>query len=317
MPHISLRAEVLTTFFGLPITNSLVMSWVTMGILIILSLIATKSMKKIPGNAQLIAETIIGSLYDFFSQVTGPHIKSFFPLLATIFLFVMSANWLGLLPGVGTIGIKETEKSITVSQNKPEVDSSEPLNITHSENPSDQVEQAEQATPNDVSTKTSTNQKPSTSTEGHALVPILRPATADINMTVGLAIIAVLSIQYFGFALSGIHYASRFIDTRGPINAFVGILELFSEFAKIISFAFRLFGNVFAGEVLLSVMAFLMPLIVPMPFILMELFVGFIQALVFSMLTAVFLNVAVSHGEHAAHEAHEAHAAREKQLLTH
>ena len=78
---------------------------------------------------------------------------------------------------------------------------------------------------------------------------------------------------------------------------YVGILELISDISKIISFAFRLFGNIFAGEVLLAVMAFLMPFIIPLPFLMMELFVGFIQALVFSMLTAVFLNLAVSHGE--------------------
>ena len=94
------------------------------------------------------------------------------------------------------------------------------------------------------------------------------------------------------------HYGKRFLNFSNPIFFFLGLLELISEVSKIISFAFRLFGNIFAGEVLLAVMAFLMPFIVPLPFITMELFVGFIQALVFSMLTAVFLTVAVAHGEH-------------------
>ena len=130
-------------------------------------------------------------------------------------------------------------------------------------------------------------------------VPLLRAATADLNMTVALAIFAVIAIQYFGFSIVGFHYSAKFFNFESPIMFILGILELMSELSKIISFAFRLFGNIFAGEVLLAVLAFLMPFVVPLPFLLMELFVGFIQALVFSMLTAVFLNVAVSHGEGA------------------
>ena len=127
--------------------------------------------------------------------------------------------------------------------------------------------------------------------------PLLRAATADLNMTIGLAVISIFAIQYFGFKTLGIHYSGRFLNFSNPIYFFLGFLEIISELSKILSFAFRLFGNIFAGEVLLAVIAFLMPFIVPLPFLALELFVGFIQALVFSMLTAVFLNVAVSHGE--------------------
>ena len=127
--------------------------------------------------------------------------------------------------------------------------------------------------------------------------PLLRAATADLNMTIGLAVISIFAIQYFGFKTLGIHYSGRFLNFSNPIYFFLGFLEIISELSKILSFAFRLFGNIFAGEVLLAVIAFLMPFIVPLPFLALELFVGFIQALVFSMLIAVFLNVAVSHGE--------------------
>lgn len=125
-------------------------------------------------------------------------------------------------------------------------------------------------------------------------VPLLRGATADLNITLGLAIFAVATVQLLGYKNLGFKYFKKFFNFTNPINAFVGLLELISEFAKIVSFAFRLFGNIFAGEVLLLVMAFLLPIFAPLPFIGLELFVGFIQALVFAMLTLVFINIATS-----------------------
>jgi F-type H+-transporting ATPase subunit a len=132
---------------------------------------------------------------------------------------------------------------------------------------------------------------------GTEFTPLLRAATADLNMTVALAIVSIVSIQYFGFKTLGGHYSTRFLNFKDPIYFFLGLLEILSQLSSVLSFAFRLFGNIFAGEVLLAVMAFLMPFIVPLPFLAMELFVGFIQALVFSMLTAVFLVIAVTHGQ--------------------
>lgn len=128
--------------------------------------------------------------------------------------------------------------------------------------------------------------------------PLLRAPSADLNMTLALALSSVGLIQYFGLKSLGSAYLTKFFNFKNPIFTFVGILELISELAKIISFAFRLFGNIFAGEVLLAVTAFLIPLIVPVPFYGLEVFVGFIQALVFSMLTLVFLNMATVRAEH-------------------
>lgn len=130
------------------------------------------------------------------------------------------------------------------------------------------------------------------------LVPFFRGATADLNTTLALALISVGASQYFGLRRLQLGYFKRFLNFKGPLDFFVGVLEGISEFAKIISFSFRLFGNMFAGEVLIMVVAFLIPVIAPVPFLFLEVFVGFIQAFIFSMLTLVFMNVAVSHEEH-------------------
>lgn len=124
--------------------------------------------------------------------------------------------------------------------------------------------------------------------------PLLRGDNADLNTTLSLAIISVVLIQVFGIKFLGFRgYMGKFINVKNPIAFFTGILEIISEISKVISFAFRLFGNIFAGEVLLTIMAFLVPILASFPFLLLEIFVGLIQALVFSMLTAVFISVAI------------------------
>ncbi len=126
-------------------------------------------------------------------------------------------------------------------------------------------------------------------------VPILRGGTADLNTTIMLGLVSFFLIQYNGFKYLGIlGYLKKFFNFKDPISFFAGILELIGEFSKIISFAFRLFGNIFAGEVLLAVIAFLIPVLATFPFLVLEVFVGMIQALVFSMLTAVFISTAIA-----------------------
>ena len=129
-------------------------------------------------------------------------------------------------------------------------------------------------------------------------MPFFRGPNADLNTTLALALISVSITQYLSIKTLGIkNYIARFINLKNPIKFFVGILEIISEFAKILSFSFRLFGNIFAGEVLLAVMVFLIPVLVPVPFLALEVFVGFIQALVFTMLTTIFIVVATE-GHH-------------------
>lgn len=125
-------------------------------------------------------------------------------------------------------------------------------------------------------------------------VPLFRGNNADLNTTIGLALISVFLIQYYSIKYLGVKgYLKKFFNFSNPILFFVGILEIVSEFSKIISFSFRLFGNIFAGEILITIIAFLVPILATFPFLLFEIFVGFIQALVFSMLTAVFINGAI------------------------
>ncbi len=290
MLHISLAAETLWTVGGLPVSNAFITTWVVMVILIVLSYLASRKISIIPTNAQLIAEMVVGGLYDFFAAIAGRHVKQFFPIVASLFLFILTANWVGLLPGVGTVGFYRTEAvKEAASQSLPV---SEPAAETPADHNSAPSEAPEAIPP--VASEPPAEEKHEEKPE---FVPLLRAATADLNMTLALALVAVIAMQYFGFRNLGGHYIGRFINFKDPILFSVGILEIISDISKVISFAFRLFGNIFAGEVLLAVIAFLMPFIVPLPFLMMELFVGLIQALVFSMLSTAFFSVAVSHGE--------------------
>jgi F-type H+-transporting ATPase subunit a len=284
-PHISLAAEQLGNIFGLPFTNSTLMTWVVIGMLLAFAYFATRNLSFIPSPIQSIAEMIIEALFSLFESVVGKdHIRAFFPLLATIFLFVMISNWSGLLPGVGSIGFTKSESE----QKETLIQGAYATTVKDATLPTDKLPIKE----------TVTTEKSQTHSKSE-FVPLFRGPTADLNTTLALALIAVGALQYFGFKSLGLGYLKKFLNFSNPINFFLGILELISEAAKIISFAFRLFGNIFAGEVLLTVIAFLMPVIAPLPFIGLELFVGVIQALVFSMLTAVFLNMAtMAHAEH-------------------
>src|SRR3989338_3646905 len=132
--------------------------------------------------------------------------------------------------------------------------------------------------------------------EGHqeALVPLLRGNTTDLNTTLALALISVTFSQYVGIKHLGfIGYLKKFINLKSPMAFFTGIMDTISEFSKVISFSFRLFGNIFAGEVILTIMAFLIPVLVSFPFLLFEVFIGIIQALVFAMLSTVFFSLAM------------------------
>ena len=237
--YISFFPEKLIDAWGLPISNTILMSWLTMSFLICFGLFVVSRLRPVPGKMQNLIEALIEGIEAFMTTVTGDKQKTkrFFPLVATLFIFILISNWLGILPGIGAMGLVKEE--------------------------------------------------------GHAIIPFFRSTNSDINMTLALAIISVAATHIFGISMVGFFsHFSRFISFKGPIQFFTGVLELVAEIAKIISFSFRLFGNIFAGEVLLMVIFFLAPLIVPLPFLFLEIFVGFIQALVFAMLTLVFLTIA-------------------------
>lgn len=242
----TLASETIFKIAGFDVRNTLIASLMTLVVLLVVGLLVKrKKYAIVPSGIQNVVEVLVSGFFDFFEGIVGDKGKTrkFFPLVITIFFYVLISNWMGLLPGFGSIGVWKIE-------------------------------------------------------EGHqVLIPILRSTYADVNMTFALAAISVVATQIFGFAMLGFKgYGGKFFvnPLKNPIGSFVGILELISEFAKMISFTFRLFGNIFAGEVLMLVMAFLVPYIAPIPFYGLELFVGFIQALVFSFLTLIFLKIATT-----------------------
>jgi F-type H+-transporting ATPase subunit a len=299
MLNISLAAETIVKVGFLPITNSLLMTWLVMGFLAIVSWYITSRLKKKPDLLQTTAELIIGGLHDFFSTLLGKHIDLLFPLVASIFLFIIFSNWMGLLPGVSTIGIWKQEEVIHVTEEITKEGVVEHTTVTDDSKTTISETQTENEKSSPVHAAETKNEEPKS-----VFIPLLRAPTADLNMTLALGLIGFAAIQYYGFLLVGVSYGKKFINLSNPIFFFVGILEIISDISKIISFTFRLFGNIFAGEVLLAVMAYLFPFFLPIPFYALELFVGFIQALVFAMLVSVFVGIAVSHGN----EHHEAAA---------
>ena len=258
MLHVSISAEPLFHIGPLTVTNSLLTTWISMLLLIFLVWMGTRAIQLIPKNlGQNLWEMVLEFFIDLTTSISGKtKAVIFLPLILTFFIFILAMNWIGLIPGVGTIGIKHQQSIESVEAH----------------------DDPEAQTP---------------------LTPIFRAGTADLNTTLALAIIAMFAVQYYAFRHIGLKaHLSKFINFSNPINFFVGILELISEFAKIISFAFRLFGNIFAGEVLLAVMAFLIPFLIPVPFLGLEIFVGLIQAFVFAMLTLVFLTLATEEHGH-------------------
>lgn len=243
--EISLTPEILTRIGSFPITNTLVVTGAVTAALGLTSYSVGKNLQPVPGKMQNIFEVVVEFLFDMIDGVMRDrHLtEKAFPLIATIFLFVLLSNWVEIIPGLGTVGI-------------------------YAEHHGEEI-----------------------------LVPFLRSASADLNMTLALAVISVVSVQVFGVtALGFAKYAKKFFVSpfHKPygVGTFVGLLELVGEVSKMISFSFRLFGNIFAGEVLLMVILVLTKYFVPVPFLVMEIFVGVIQALVFAMLTAVFIKMA-------------------------
>ena len=262
--NITLFAEPIFHTNSIIITNALLTSWVAVFILVIISFILRSKLKTVPGKVQNIFEIIIEGALGLCDQVTNDRALSvkIFPIAISVFFFILVNNWLGLLP-LGGFGI---------------------------------LEQSEQ---------------------GLSFIPFLRGGTADINTTIALAIIAVLGANIFGAFSIGIWKTfNKYVNLKvigqigkklrkdptiiivAPITFFVGLIEIVGEFAKIASLSFRLFGNVFAGEVLLVSMAALVGYVVPIPFIFLEILVGVIQALIFSILLVVYFTIGATDHDH-------------------
>ncbi|MBL7209264.1 MAG: F0F1 ATP synthase subunit A [Dehalococcoidia bacterium] len=261
-PHVQLPSEGITRVGGFTITNTLIASWLTIVVLVGLFYACTRKMKPIPGRLQSVAEIVVETLLNFIEGTAGKkHARTLFPIVATIFLYVLINAYLALLPFYGTIGITESDGTF---------------------------------------------------------VPLLRAANTDINVPLSIALMAFVFVEYWGLrSVGGFRYLNNFFNFGqlrdgvvnlfrgkirpaisgilfGFINLFVGILEVFSHFIRIISFTFRLFGNMTAGEILLLVVCFLVPFVATIPFYGLELLIGFIQALIFAGLTLVFGIIALA-----------------------
>lgn len=280
-PHVSLAAEPLFQHGPSWFTNALFSTLLVDVVIIVLAIVARSSLKEIPSGFGNFVEFAIEGLYNLTESVAGKNARRFFPIAATIFIFVIFSNYVDVLPGVGSIGVwheAEGGHAAVVGQQVASSDLAAGLGQLFA--------------------------PPAAEEGGRLFVSFLRPPSADLNMTLALALIVMVMVQYYGARALGRSYFKKFFNFggkgfMGAIFSVVGILELISEFAKVISFSFRLFGNIFAGEVLLAVMAFLFAFLLPVPFFGLEFFVGFIQALVFMMLAIAFFSTAmIGHDDH-------------------
>jgi F-type H+-transporting ATPase subunit a len=275
--HIELAAEPIAHIGGWAITNTLLSSWVAGILLIIVALTVRRKLVDAPAalSLQNVVETILETLHNFMQNMVGPNARAFLPLVSTFFLFILITNWFSMLPGVGSLGIWRMEG------------------------------------------------------EERVFVPLFRGATSDLNTTIALAACSVISIQVYGIRFRGFgKYMGHFVPLErvvafiralfkgqvkiglllgGILDMFIGLLEIFEEMTKILSFSFRLFGNIFGGEVLLLVMAYLAPFVISIPFMILELFAGFIQAFIFATLTTAFLGRAAASHDHVPAAEEEAH----------
>ena len=242
--EIHLQPDILGVFAGIPVSSSFLLSILGGAILFLGGLFAVRHFKQIPEKLQNISELMIEQMLSFAESVVASRqqAREFFPIVGSFFLFILLTNWLGVFPGVGTVGFLRGEK----------------------------------------------------------LVPFLRSPASDLNVTLALALVSVVAANIYGIRKLGFfsHLSKFFVFTKGPIYFFVGLMEIISEFAKILSFSARLFGNMFAGKVLLLVVMGLVPFLAPLPFFALEIFVGFVQALVFSALTLIFLKIATETAAH-------------------
>ncbi|MBI4811841.1 F0F1 ATP synthase subunit A [Candidatus Falkowbacteria bacterium] len=255
------------------ITNSLLNSWLAVFLIILMALAIRKKINFVPRGLQNALEAAIEGLLGIFDSVTGSREKSlkFFPLVFAFFIFILVNNWLGLLPGIGSIGQVIYEHGANAAIGAGE----------------------------------------------KIFVPYFRGGTADLNTTLALATIGVVASHVIGvMAIGAWHYLNKFINIKAlleipkkiikeptilivnPIKVFVGLLEIIGELAKVASLSFRLFGNIFAGEVLLASMSAILAFGLPIPFMFLEVIIGLIQALIFMMLVLVYLTINTTIEEH-------------------
>jgi len=231
---ISFASETIFHLGFFPVTNTILDTILVDTLIIAGVFYISKKIKLVPDNIfHALVEYVIEVFYNLTESISQHKASKIFPYFMSFFLFVLLLNWSGLIPGVGTIGIKE-----------------------HGE-----------------------------------LIPFFRGGTSDLNTTLGLSLVSVVATHILSIKATGIkNYLSRYFSLN-PINLFVGIMEIVSEITKIVSLSFRLFGNIYAGEVVLTTILSMFAFLAPLPFLMLEVIVGVVQALVFAMLTMTFMAI--------------------------
>ena len=282
LPHIQLPAEHWSEepLISAPVigdiffTNTLLATIIADVILLIIAFVVYRSVRGgelVPTGLAGAVEALLEVIYNLTESTAGRWARSIFPFFATITLLVLVANWMELIPGVDSIGVLEPAE--------------------HDGYPTREI------APGIVTLVRADTEDGTLSEGGFQLIPYVRVASTDLNFTVALALISVFMTQVMGARALGLEYFEKFFNIGGlfsrpmfgAIDFAVGILETISEISKILSFSFRLFGNIFAGSVLLFVIGTLVPVFAQSLFLGLEFFVGIIQAFVFGMLTMVFM----------------------------
>ena len=332
--------EVFLKGSAFPITNTLIASWITIVVATLFCFAATRKMRIIPGRLQGLVEMAMETLINFIESVAGhKNGRKFLPMIATIFIFVMFNAYLALLPVYGPgIYVSDTKEAVAPAagtvveltlRHESEEDEEEEFKaeedevIARIETEDGVIEDVEAPKMGELEYHVAVGDH----VEADAAIaeittkpPLIRSASTDINMTLAMALLAVLFIELMGLTGRGFkHYIGEYVNVgelfrgiglffkgkivdgmmasvTGVINVIIGGLEFISHMTRMVSFAFRLFGNMTAGEILVLSATFLIPWIMAMPFYGLELLIGFIQALIFGGLTLVFASIAVGHG---------------------
>ncbi|GAC1567051.1 MAG: F0F1 ATP synthase subunit A [Ktedonobacteraceae bacterium] len=283
----NIQPDVIFTPLGFPITNTLFCTWITIILLVVIMYFGTRKRDIIPSGFQNFVEWGVETFLNLVVGVVGKEkARKFFPLVGTFFFFILFANLLDILPGIDTIGWVNTSA----------------VQAAHLQPPSSFLLFGNYTS---------------------MIVPWFRPPTSDLNLTFSMALISVVVTQIFGFVTLGVgEHVGKYFKFKelfthgfqGPIEFVVGLVELVTEISRLLSFAFRLFGNLFAGSAVLAVFAFLVPALGDVVFIPFELFVAVVQALVFALLTLVFMEMATTSHEHpeSEHEAEQEYARNEE-----
>jgi F-type H+-transporting ATPase subunit a len=309
-PHVALGGEPISINAPWWLTNSILTTIIVDIIILLLALFTVIRLSVVPNGLQNVMEAILEYIYGLAEQVAGKAARTYFPWVMTIFLLVILSNWSGLVPGVGSIGVVQTHGEEHLEEEHDEgTPEQEGTPEPHGWNRNAQLAMADGMLIL-LSPEASSTAAPLAAEEADVhFVPTFRAPSADLNMTFALSLTTMFMVQVWGVRALGGSYFKKFFNASGKgfmigINIFVGILELISEFARIISFGFRLFGNIFAGEIVLATMAFLVMYVIPVPFYILEVFVGFVQALVFTMLALVFFSMATVGHHDEGHEHH-------------